>query len=178
MQRKYHFSPFDDKIYCNIAWLIISSLHNPRFSPHCLPIIQTSFYPATFRPPLCTFGRPLVRTVISSMLMLDISIVENNMDPRLPPWSNAIPTVSYTSASKSDLPQVQNQVALETSADMSPSLRVTCHLYTDGSFGGDGSAECAVFSPPWWHRKEDTKAGDFLTPLAPYIVSFMISWML
>ena len=147
MQQELHLPPLVDRIYANATYFTIKCLHYPHISPHYCHIIQTSLDPAAPRPQLRPGGQSLVRTVTSSISRLDITIVAANVDPGLPPWRTPMPAVSYTPSSKSDLPQLQKQLALATIAELSSSLRDAHHLYTDGSLQADASAGCAVFSP-------------------------------
>ena len=147
MQLELHLPPLIERIYCNATYFTIKCLHYPHISPHYSHIIQTSLDPAAPRPLLRPGGQSLVRTVTSSIRSLDINIVPENVDPGLPPWRVPVPAVSYTPASKSDLPHLQKQIALATIAELSSSLHEAHHLYTDGSLQADSSAGCAVFSP-------------------------------
>ena len=58
-----------------------------------------------------------------------------------------MPEVSYTHTSKSDLPPLQLQLALEHLATVMFSITAPHRLYTDGSLQVDGAAGGAVILP-------------------------------
>ena len=147
MQQELRLPPIVERIYSNVTYFSIKCLYYPHLSPHYSHTIRTSLDPAAPRPLLRQGGRTLVTTVCSSIRRLNINILAENVDRGLPPWRTPVPAISYTPASKTDLPQLQQQRALETIARLSSSLAVAHHLYTDGSLQRDGSAGCAVFSP-------------------------------
>ncbi|XP_064086111.1 uncharacterized protein LOC135201165 [Macrobrachium nipponense] len=147
MQHELHLPPLVERIYSNVTYFSIKCLYYPHLSPHYSNIIRTSLDLDAPRPQLRQGGRTLVSTVCSSIRGLDINIVAENVDHGLAPWQTPVPAISYTPVSKTDLPQLQLQCALETIDRLSSSLSVAHHLYTDGSLQQDGSAGCAVFSP-------------------------------
>ena len=147
MQQELRLPPIVERIYSNVTYFSIKCLYYPHLSPHYSHTIWTSLDPAAPRPLLRQGGRTLVTTVCSSIRRLNVNILAENVDRGLPPWRTPVPAISYTPASKTDLPQLQQQRALETIARLSSSLAVAHHLYTDGSLQRDGSAGCAVFSP-------------------------------
>lgn len=147
MQHELRLPPLVDRIFSNVAYFSIKCLHYPHLSPHYAHTIRASLDPAAPRPLLRPGGRTLVSAVCSSIQSLNINVLAENVAPGLPPWQTPVPAVSYTPVTRTDLPQLLQQRALETIARLSSSLRVTHHLYTDGSLQGDGSAGCAVFSP-------------------------------
>ncbi|XP_068207780.1 uncharacterized protein, partial [Palaemon carinicauda] len=147
MQHELRLPPLVERIYSHVTYFSIKCLYNPHLSPHYSNIIRTSLDLDAPRPQLRQGGRTLVSTVCSSIRGLDINIVAENVDHGLAPWQTPVPEISYTPVSKTDLPQLQQQRALETIDRLSSSLSVAHHLYTDGSLQQDGSAGCAVFSP-------------------------------
>ncbi|XP_064120882.1 uncharacterized protein LOC135225541 [Macrobrachium nipponense] len=147
MQHELRLPPLVKRIYSNVTYFSIKCLYYPHLSPHYSNIIRTSLDLDAPRPQLRQGGRTLVSTVCSSIRGLDINIVAENVDHGLAPWQTSVPAISYTPVSKTDLPQLQQQRALETIDRLSSSLSVAHHLYTDGSLQQDGSAGCAVFSP-------------------------------
>ncbi|XP_064077587.1 uncharacterized protein LOC135195256 [Macrobrachium nipponense] len=147
MQHELRIPPLVERIYSNVTYFSIKCLYYPHLSPHYSNIIRTSLDLDAPRPQLRQGGRTLVSTVCSSIRGLDINIVAENVDHGLAPWQTPVPAISYTPVSKTDLPQLQQQRALETIDRLSSSLSVAHHLYTDGSLQQDGSAGCAVFSP-------------------------------
>lgn len=147
MQLELRLPPLIERIYSNVIYFSIKCLHYPHISPHFAHTISTSLDPTVPRPLLRPGGRTLVSVICSNIRRLNINILAVNVDRGFPPWQTPVPAVSYTPTTKTDLPQLQRQRALETIARLSSSQRVTHHLYTDGSLRGDGSAGCAVFSP-------------------------------
>ena len=146
MQHELRLPPLVERIYSNVTYFSIKCLHYPHISPHYAHTIRASLDPAAPRPLLRPGGRTLVSTICSNIRRLNINILAENVDHGFPPWQTPVPEVSYTPVTKTDLPQLQQQRALETIARLSSSLHVAHHLYTDGSLQGDGSAGCAVFS--------------------------------
>ncbi|XP_076057288.1 uncharacterized protein LOC143034828 [Oratosquilla oratoria] len=146
MQQELCLPPIVERIYSNVTYFTIKCLHYPHLSPHFCHTIQTSINLAEPRPQLRPGGCSLVLNISSNIRRLNINILTENEDPGLPPWQTPMPTVTYTPTTKSDLPQLQKQLALETIAGLS-SLNAAHHLFTDGSLQGDGSAGCAVYSP-------------------------------
>ncbi|XP_076069782.1 uncharacterized protein LOC143041660 [Oratosquilla oratoria] len=147
MQQELRLPPIVERIYSNVTCFTIKCLHYPHISPHFCHTIQTSIDLTEPRPQLRPGGRSLVLNIISNIRRLNIKFLTENEDPGLPPWQTPMPTVTYTPTTKSDLPQLQKQLALETIAGLSSSLNAAHHLFTDGSLQEDGSAGCAVYSP-------------------------------
>ncbi|XP_076043611.1 uncharacterized protein LOC143026727 [Oratosquilla oratoria] len=145
MQQELRLPPIVERIYANVTYFTIKCLHYPHLSPHFCHTIQTSIDLAEPRPQLRPGGCSLVLNISSNIRRLNINILTENEDPGLPPWQTPMPTVTYTPTTKSDLPQLQKQLALETIAGLS-SLNAAHHLFTDGSLQEDGSAGCAVYS--------------------------------
>ncbi|XP_068245269.1 uncharacterized protein [Palaemon carinicauda] len=147
MKHELRLPPLVERIYSNVTYFIIKCLYYPHLPPHYSNIIRNSLNLDVPRPQLCQGGRKLVSTVCSSIRGLDINIVAENVDHGLAPWQTPVPAISYTPVSKTDLPQLQQQRALETIDSLSSSLSVAHHLYKDSSLQQDGRAGCAVFSP-------------------------------
>ncbi|XP_045106666.1 uncharacterized protein LOC123501726 [Portunus trituberculatus] len=147
MEHELRLPPLVDRIFSNVTYFSIKCLQYPHLSPHYAHTIRASLDPAAPRPLLRPGGRTLVSSVCSHIRRLNINVMTENVAPGLPPWQTPVPAVSYTPGTRTDLPQLLHQRALETIARLSSSLRVAHHLYTDGSLQGDGSAGCAVFSP-------------------------------
>ncbi|KAK3893650.1 hypothetical protein Pcinc_002563 [Petrolisthes cinctipes] len=78
-------------------------------------------------------------------LNIDIMVVDVPSVP--PPWMLPTPDASFTPTSKSELPFLQQQLALEHIETVTSSITDPYCLYTDGSLQVDGAAGCAVFSP-------------------------------
>ena len=74
---------------------------------------------------------------------LNPDILEADIPPGPSPWMLLMPEVSYTPNSKSDLPSLQLQLALEHLATVIFPITAPHRLYTDASLQADG----AVFSP-------------------------------
>ncbi|XP_068246218.1 uncharacterized protein [Palaemon carinicauda] len=147
LQHELRLPPLVERIYSNVTYFSIKCLYYPHLSPHYPNIIRTSLDLDAPRPQLHQGGRTLVSTVCSSIRGLDINILAENVDHGLAPWQTPVLAISYTPVSKTDLPQLQQQRALETIDRLCSSLSVVHHLYTDGSLQQDRSAGCAVFSP-------------------------------
>ncbi|XP_076036221.1 uncharacterized protein LOC143022108 isoform X1 [Oratosquilla oratoria] len=147
IQQELRLPPIVERIYANVTYFTIKCLHYPHLSPHFCHTIQTSIDLAEPRPQLRPGGCSLVLNISSNIRRLNINILTENEDLGLPPWQTPMPTVTYTPTTKSDLPQLQKQLALETIAGLSSSLNAAHHLFTDGSLQEDGSAGCAVYSP-------------------------------
>ncbi|XP_066974195.1 uncharacterized protein [Macrobrachium rosenbergii] len=147
MQHELRLPPLVERIYSNVTYFSIKCLYYPHLSPHYSHIIRTSLDLDAPRPQLRQGGRKLVNTVCSSIWELNVNIVAEDVDHGLAPWQTPVPAISYTPVSKTDLPQLQRQRALETIDRLSSSLSIAHHYYTDGSLQQDGSAGCAVFSP-------------------------------
>ncbi|XP_068245268.1 uncharacterized protein [Palaemon carinicauda] len=147
MKHELRLPPLVERIYSNVTYFIIKCLYYTHLSPHYSNIIRNSLNLDVPRPQLRQGGHKLVSTVCSSIRGLDINIVAENVDHGLAPWQTPVPAISYTPVSKTDLPQLQQQRALETIDSLSSSLSVAHHLYKDISLQQDGRAGCAVFSP-------------------------------
>ncbi|MPC91454.1 hypothetical protein E2C01_086492 [Portunus trituberculatus] len=74
-------------------------------------------------------------------LNLDVPIAD--VPPGPPPWLLPIPEVTYTPTSKSDLPSLQRQLALQHVETVTSGVAPPCRIYTDGSLQPDGAAEFA-----------------------------------
>ena len=78
---------------------------------------------------------------------LEINVAEAEFVPDSPPWLACIPTVSYTSTSKAELPVLQKQQALAAIHAESSTIPASHRVFTDGSVQRDGKSGSAVFSP-------------------------------
>ena len=109
--------------------------------------MQTTLPPHSRLPAILPAGRTLIRTVSSVLRSLDMDVPVADVPPGPPPWLLPTPEVSYTPTSKSDLPSLQLQLALEHVATVTSAVASPCRIYTDGSLQPDGAAGGAVFSP-------------------------------
>ncbi|KAG0714003.1 hypothetical protein GWK47_014959 [Chionoecetes opilio] len=147
MLTELHLPPIYERICSIAARLTIKCLHYPQVVPHYSHTIRSAMQPRPRIPPLQAGGRTLIKTVSSLLQRLDINVPEAEALPGPPPWMIPTITVHYTPTSKSALPALQRQLALETKASISSSRPTLNHVYTDGSLQPDGTAGCAVFSP-------------------------------
>lgn len=83
-------------------------------------------------------GWTLVKTVCLNLRRLNINVSVEEIDHIPPPWRIPLPAVSYTSASKTDLPLPQKQQGLEAIDRVTSFLPAPHLLYADGSLQTDG----------------------------------------
>ena len=95
--------------------------------------MQTTLPPHSRLPAILPAGRTLIRTVSSVLRSLDMDVPVADVPPGPPPWLLPTPEVSYTPTSKSDLPSLQLQLALEHLATVTSAVASPCRIYTDGS---------------------------------------------
>ncbi len=103
--------------------------------------------PARRVPPILPAGRALIKSVSSLLCSINLDIHVADVPASPPPWLLLTSEVSFTPASKSDLPPFQLQLALEHVATVMSSITAPHCLYTDGSLQSDGAAGFSVFSP-------------------------------
>ena len=72
---------------------------------------------------------------------VNLDILDADLMSGPPPWMLPMPEVSFTSISKSDLPSLQLQLALEHLATVMFSITAPNRLYTDGSLQVDGTGD-------------------------------------
>ncbi|KAK3889118.1 hypothetical protein Pcinc_006860 [Petrolisthes cinctipes] len=147
MQRELRLPPLIDRIYCNITCFTVKCLHFPHLSPHYSQLVRTSLRPNSPVPPILPAERTLIRSVSSMLRSLNIDIMVADFPPGPPPWMLPTPDVSFTPTSKSELPSLQRQLALEHIETVTSSITDPYCLYTDGSLQADLTAGCAIFSP-------------------------------
>ncbi|KAK3884718.1 hypothetical protein Pcinc_011036 [Petrolisthes cinctipes] len=147
MQRELRLPPLIERIYCNVTCFTVKCLHFPHLSPHYSQLVRTSLRPNHPVPPILPAGRTLIRSVSSVLRGLNIDIMVADVPPGPPPWMLPTPDVSFTPTSKSELPSLQRQLALEHIETVTSSITDPYCLYTDGSLQVDGATGCAVFSP-------------------------------
>ncbi len=80
-----------------------------------------------------------------SSLNLDVPVAD--VPPGPPPWLLPVSEVSYTPTSKSHLPSLQLQMALQHAETVASSVTSPFRIYRHGSFQPDGAAGGAIFSP-------------------------------
>ncbi|RUM30837.1 MAG: hypothetical protein DSY42_03735, partial [Aquifex sp.] len=147
MRTELRLPPLVERIYSNVTRLTIKCLHFPHLSPNYSQLIRTSLRPNSPVPPILPSGRALINTVSSMLRSLNLAVVIADVPPGPPPWMLPVPEVSFTPTSKSDLPSLQLQLALEHVATVTSSMTSPSRLYTDGSLQPAGAAGSAVFSP-------------------------------
>ena len=147
MQRELCLSPLVERIFSNVTRLSIKCLHFPHLSPHYSQLLRTSLGPNSRVPPILPGGRALIKSVCSSLRSLGLEVPVADVHPGPPPWLLPTPLVSFTPTTKTDLPPLQLQLALEHVATVTSSIPDPHRLYTDGSLQSDGAAGAAVFSP-------------------------------
>ena len=147
MQRELQLPSLVERIHTNVTCLAVKCLHFPHLSPHFTLLLRASLGPTPPVPPLLPPGRRLIKSVSSMLHSLNLQVLVADVPPGPPPWKLPSPVVSFTPTSKSDLPSLQLQLALEHVALITSSITAPHRLYTDGSLQSDGAAGCAVFSP-------------------------------
>ena len=147
MQCELRLPPLVERIYSNVTRLTIKCLHLPHISSHYSQLIRTSLQPNSRLPAILPAGRALIRSVSSVLRSLNLDVPVADVPPGPPPWLLPVPEVSYTPTSKSDLPSLQLQLALQHVETVTSSVTSPCRIYTDGSLQADGAAGGAVFSP-------------------------------
>ncbi len=147
MQCELSLPPLIERIYSNVTRLTVKCLYFPYLSPHYSQLIKTSLGPTRPVSPILSAGRALIRSISSVLRNLDLDIPAADVPLGPPPWLLPTPEVSLTPTSKSDLPPLQLQSALEHVATVTSSITAPHRLCTDGSLQSDGAAGCAVFSP-------------------------------
>lgn len=146
MLSELNLTPLVSRIYSNVTFFSVKSLHSPHLAPHYSQVIRAALDLNTPRPRLRPAGRNLVRTVCADLRRLEIEVPAAEIVSVLPPWRVPHPIVSFTPTCKADHPILQKQLALETIASESASDPEAHHIYVDGSVQADMSAACAMFS--------------------------------
>ena len=146
MQTELNLPPLIERIYANVTCLSVRCLSSPHLAPHFSHILRASLQPDAPRHHLRPGARILITTV-SSILRRHINVPVAEVDHGPPPWKLPRPRIWFTPTSKSDLPLLQRQLALESIANMSSEVPAAHHLYVDGSLQADGSAGYALYSP-------------------------------
>ncbi len=113
MQSELRLPPIVERIYSNVARLTIKCLHLPHISPHYSQLIRTSLQPNSRLPAILPAGLALSRSVSFVLRNLNLDVPVADVPPGPPPWLLPEPKVSYTPTSKSDLPSLQLQMALQ-----------------------------------------------------------------
>lgn len=146
MQSELNLTPLVDRIYTNVTYFTVKCLRSPHLAPHYSNVIREALVPNAPGHLIRPGGRNLIKRVCATLTRLNINVPAAEIGPTLPPWRVPLPAVSYTPASKADLPALQKQLALETIASVANTVPSAHHLFVDGSVQPDGSAACAVFS--------------------------------
>ena len=147
MQTELNLPPITERIYATVTRVTLKCLHHSQIVPYYSQTIRNALQPRSRIPPLQAGGRLLIKTVSTLLQRLDINIPEAEVFHGPPPWMIPTPLVSFTPTSKTAVPALQRQLALEAIAAMSSSGPPLKLIYTDGSVQPDGAAGCAVFSP-------------------------------